>query len=269
LKEVATECSFQLRKPGRGIDRPGIAERKALQRWLADLPKPVGILCSSDWDAWDLYDACEQLGIRIRDEVGVVGMDNEDIYCQSLNPPLSSVERRPDRVGYEAAALMVKVLRGEGAPSEPILIAPLGVVQRESTDVFAGNDPHVATVARHIRDHAEQPLQVRDLLHLVPVSRRVLERRFRKHLSRSILEEIHRAKLNRIKHLLTDTDHTIDEISFLCGFPNSSHMTALFRQKTGQTPSEYRRQFRDKQSAQFDELASIRSRGPRPMSQIR
>ena len=243
LEAAATTCSLLLAEPmltGRLTARA----RSSLQHWLAGLPKPVGIFCASDWDAWDIYEVSEELGLRIPDEVGVLGADNEELYCLSVMPEMSSIERRADRVGYEAARLMERLLHGEPAPPEAIRVTPQGVVQRGSTDVLVSNDPHVATLVRYIRDHADRKLQVKELLDLVPVSRRVIERCFREHRGCSVLDEIHRARVNRVKEMLTQTDIPIEEIAYRCQFPNVSHMTNLFRRKTGHTPGNYRKQFR-------------------------
>jgi len=246
LRAAGQHCHVHLRIPRKALQRPPAPEQRTIQRWLASLPRPVGILCSGDWDAWDVYDACDALGLRIRDEVGVMGIDNEYIYCESLVPPLSSVERRPERVGYEAATVMTRLLRGERGPSAPVLIPPFGVIKRGSTDVFVGSNPHVATVVRYIRDHPDQNLRVQELSSLVPMSRRVLERCFREHLGRSMLEEIHRTRINHLKQVLVSTDLSVEEIAARCGFANVSHMTALFHSHTGTTPSAYRKQFFDR-----------------------
>ena len=242
-------CDLYLRKqntPG----RPGQPERRRVQGWLAALPKPVGVLAFTDWCAMDLYDACAKLGLRVREDVAIVGVDNDEFVCESCDPSLSSVDNRPERIGYEAAALLMRLLRGKASQPRPILIPPLGVVQRQSTDVFAGRDPHVATALHFIRDHADRALEVKEVLSHVPLSRRILERRFRAQLGRSILEEVHRHRVERIKHLLTTTDHSIGEIAVACGFENPSYIATLFCKKTGVTPWAYRRQHQNRRLQQ-------------------
>jgi LacI family transcriptional regulator len=109
--------------------------------------------------------------------------------------------------------------------------------------MFAVSDPYVGAALRFIRDHIDQPFSVQDAIKEVPLSRRALERRFRKRMGRSILDEIHRIKIERIRELLVATNHTIEEISVACGFTQLSHMAALFRKKTGLAPGAYRNQF--------------------------
>jgi LacI family transcriptional regulator len=249
VEAAGFQCDLYLREqhtPG----RPKLNERRRVQRWLAGLPRPVGVLALTDWCALDLYDACARLGLRVRDEVGIVGVDNDEFVCESCDPSLSSVDNRPERIGYEAAALLMRLLRGGAPPTETVLIPPLGVVARQSTDVFVGGDPHVAAALHFIRDHADRALEVKDVLARVPLSRRILERRFRKDLGRSVLEEIHRHRVERIQQLLTTTDHTIGEIAEACGFENPSYIATLFRKKTGLTPRAYRRQYQNRRLRQ-------------------
>jgi LacI family transcriptional regulator len=219
-------------------------ERRRLQSWLSKLRRPTGIFCGTDWDATFVYEACDQLGVRVGEEIALVGVGNETFYCETFNPPLSSVDVQSARIGYEAADLLMRILKGKPVSSKAKLIEPLGVVARQSSNACAVEDRHVATVMRFIHEHFDAPISVRDLVRLVPLSRRVLERRFRQCLNRSILAEIHRLKLERIQRLLATSDNTIDEIATICGFSQATHMTTLFRQKTGTTPRDYRNQFR-------------------------
>src|SRR5439155_1668803 len=139
--------------------RPAVWAKRALQSWLAKLPKPAGVFCGTDWDATFVYDGCEQLGLQVGGEVAVVGVGNEDFFCETFNPPLSSIDTQPARIGYEAAALLLGLLRGRRAPLAPRLIAPLGVAARRSSSVCAVEDAHVATVVKYLRDHVEQPIR--------------------------------------------------------------------------------------------------------------
>lgn len=216
------------------------ADRQRLRRWLRKLPKPAGILCGTDWAAGSLYEACEELGLRVGADLAVLGVDNDEFLCETRDPPLSSVDTHPNRVGYEAAAMMAGMLAGRPVSLEPVLIPPVGVVQRQSSNLLAVPDPQVATVLRYIREHAHEPLSVARLVPLVSLSRRVLERRFRACMGYTILAEIHRVKMERIRELLGHTDQTLEQIAAACGFAQVSHMSALFRKKTGQSPGACR-----------------------------
>jgi LacI family transcriptional regulator len=136
------------------------------------------------------------------------------------------------------------MMKGHPPPSQPILVPPQGVVARQSSDVLAIDDDDVATALRWIRGASHRPIRVGDLLREVRICRRLLERKFRKVLGRSISEEIRRVHLERARSLLTDTDLAMSTLAVSAGFSNASHLSVVFRQETGMTPTAYRGQFR-------------------------
>jgi len=239
LREKGHGCEsyFSATNPAR---RRLAHERKQLEQWLLQLPKPAGIMCGSDWTAWSIYDACKRSQIKIPAEVALVGVDNDELFCETYAPTLSSVDIDFRRIGYEAAALLFRLLAGQPAPARPVLIKPRGFIQRRSSDVFISNDPHVSTVVQYIRRHIDEPLGVAALLKLAPLSRRVLERRFHRGLGWSMRAEIHRCKIERIKQLLGGTTLTMTKIAEQTGFSGLSHMGFLFRKETGLTLHAYR-----------------------------
>src|SRR5262249_52685501 len=173
-------------RPGRApaSRRIRLTEFTDLKDWLAGLPRPIGLL------AWDsgrgrlVAETCADAGIRVPEEVGVLSGYNDDLMCEIATPPLSCVDHSPDRIGYEAAALLARLIAGEPPPARPILIPPAGVIARRSTDALAIEDRAVAAALRFIRASAHEAIGVDDLLDLVPFSRRLLERRFLRALGR-------------------------------------------------------------------------------------
>ncbi|MEO8205493.1 MAG: substrate-binding domain-containing protein [Chthoniobacterales bacterium] len=219
------------------------AERLDLREWITRLPKPVGILCSGDLYAWELSKACDALNFVVGRDVGIMGSGNWEFFCKSRRPQLSSLDNRPDRIGYEAAALLLRMIRGEKAPSSPVLIPPT-VIARASSDAFVAGDSYVSGAIQFIHDHITQPLSPQEVFNHIPLSRTALERRFRKQLNYTVLEAIHLLKIDHIKHLLISTSKSIEEIACICGFSSGPYMTTLFREKVGTTPSDYRHRFR-------------------------
>ncbi|MCF7668793.1 MAG: XylR family transcriptional regulator, partial [Verrucomicrobia bacterium] len=114
--------------------------RNRIIDWIMRLPKPVGVMVCSDQRGMDLLEACRQAGVAVPDEVAVIGVDNDEVLCEIAYPPLSSIWPAHNQVGYEAAALLERLMNGESRPSRPILISPSGVVTRRSTDVLAVED---------------------------------------------------------------------------------------------------------------------------------
>lgn len=216
-------------------------EKRGLTGWLSGLPKPVGVFACYDIQAQKILDVCRQLDIAVPEEVAVIGVDNDRLLCELADPPLSSVICDTRRTGYEAAKLLDRLMRGESVDPEPILVAPLGIETRQSTDVLAINDADIAAALRFIREHAFDGINVADVVRTVRLSRRVLESRFQKILGRTPHAEINRLKLERIKELLSETELPLAEIARRTGFEHDEYMSVFFRKATGIPPGEFRR----------------------------
>jgi LacI family transcriptional regulator len=238
-------CYYE--RPARSYQQRGrlLALDPRLQRWLRDLPKPAGVFACHDVWALQVVEACRLGGLRVPEEVAVVGVDNDDLICELARPSLSSVVVPAERVGYEAAALLERLLAGEPPPRDPVLLPPPGVVARQSSDVLAIGDPDVAAALRYLRDHAHAPLRVADVLRAVPISRRALERRFRALLGRGLAEEIRRVRVERAKHLLATTELRMAEVTERAGFASQPQLSRVFRRETGLTPTAFRRRVRN------------------------
>jgi LacI family transcriptional regulator, galactose operon repressor len=213
-------------------------------RWLKALPKPVGIFVPGDVWGEELTEICRQVELRVPEDVSIVGVDNDELYCNLARPPLSSIIVNPERIGFEAISLLDRLLRGEAPPSQPMRIPPLGVSVRRSSEVLAIDDDQVVTAARFIREHAHLPIAVPDVLKVVNISRCSLERRFRDALQIGLAEEICRVRLERCKHLLAETDLNMQAVAQHSGFSSARHLATAFRRQVGSTPSAYRKGMR-------------------------
>jgi LacI family transcriptional regulator len=231
---------------------PSLSDLPDLDRWLAGLPKPVGIL------AWDsrhgrfLTEVCGLSNLIVPDDVGIIICQNDDVLCETTTPPLSSVDAAPMQVGYKAAALLSQMIDGSAPATSQIRVAPVGVTTRGSTCPAALDDPLVADALKFIRRHAHRAISVGDVLAEVTVSRRSLELRFAKVLGRSPAEEIRRAHLHHAMNLLSQTDLPIHQISAASGFNYNIVMNRVFQREVGMTPSDYRRQARPRRSSPCD-----------------
>jgi len=213
-----------------------------LAAWVAGLPKPVGVMACTDQLGFFLLDACARAGVAVPEEVAVVGVENEESLCTMAVPPLSSVAFNAERIGYTAASVLDAMMASHAPPAEPILIEPLGIVTRESSDVTAIEDREVAQAVRFIREHACDGIAVGDVLRQVPISRSALERRMRAAIGRSPNEEITRVRIERAKQLLTTTDLSLAAIARRTGFRSAPYFAEVFKRKAGQTPGVYRRE---------------------------
>ena len=223
---------------------PWEQDQRRLVEWIAALPRPIAIMACYDVVGLRVLDACRRADVAVPEEVAVIGVDNDEILCDLADPPLSSVAHDLDRIGYEAASLLDRLMSGQPAPASPIFLEPLRVVARQSTDTVAVSDPVLARALRFIREHACDGIGVSDLGRETHLSRRTLERRFFKELGCTPHEEILRAQLDRVKRLLLETDLPLEAIAGKTGFAHTSYMVALFRRKTGQTPGAYRKAIR-------------------------
>ena len=213
---------------------------RALSAWLAALPKPAGLMLATDQLGPHTLEACRRAGVVVPDELGVIGVDNDGPLCEVSDPPLSSVWPDHRRVGYEAARLLDQLMRGSERPRDPIFCPPRGVHARKSTDTLAVEDRAVAQALRFIREHGCEAIGVDDVVNKVPMSRSVLQRRFRSLLGRSIHDEIVRVRLARARELLQGTDLPIAEIAERTGFKHQEYMGAVFRRRLQQTPAAIR-----------------------------
>jgi LacI family transcriptional regulator len=240
--EGAKASVFRLPFPAAGQGGPSYweAQQQNLEEWVRSLPKPVGVMTSTDLAGQQLLEACLRADMAVPEQVAVVGADNDELICNLCCPPLSSVIINDEQRGYHAAAVLDHLMSGRPAPRETVYIEPSSVVSRASTDILAVDDQAVAEALRFIRDHACESIGVREVARTVPTCRRVLERRFQKVVGRSINDEIVRVRLNHAVELLCSTRLELKDIARKAGFGSPSYMGAVFQQKLGCTPGSYR-----------------------------
>jgi len=219
--------------------------RTLRRRWvihtIRSLRYPLGIFCYNDCVAADIVDACIESGIRIPDEVAVLGVDNDPVICDCVQVPLSSVRHDLEGMAYEAAALLDHLMNGGSPPEVPKRIAPKGVVTRKSTEVLAVDNPEVASALGYIQENFPKGnLSVDDVVAHGQIPRRSLERAFRDELQRTILHEILRVRVNHAQKLLETTLYSVTDIAIRSGFTSLNHFYRVFRARTGLTPRAFR-----------------------------
>ncbi|HVU28282.1 MAG TPA: XylR family transcriptional regulator [Verrucomicrobiae bacterium] len=225
-----------------GYERQGLLFQENLGRWLASLPKPIGVMACNDIRGQQVLNLCRQLELAVPEEVAIIGVDNDEILCELSDPPLSSVAPDTLRIGYDAAVLLERMMSGGKPPMKPILIPPHGIVTRRSTEVLALDDRQLAVGLRFIRDHAFDPITINEVAKATGLCRRVFERRFATQMGRSPKAEVLRLRLERVKQLLADTDWSLSQIAERTGFNYGEYLHTVFTQKVGVTPGEFRKQ---------------------------
>jgi LacI family transcriptional regulator len=230
--------------PSKGITlRSGVAAKQQdHQRWIKELPRPVGIL---GWDtelSCKLAQACDTIGFKVPDDVAIISMETEDLLGEIVHPPISGITLALEKVGYVAAALLDTMMKKPSLASETILIPPLYVTARQSTSIYAVEDLRLREALGWIRDHACEGATINDLLKQVTVSRRVLERLFKETLHTTPAAEITRYRIKKIKELLVKTNMAIPEVASACGFNYTETMITFFRRNVGLSPLAYRKE---------------------------
>jgi LacI family transcriptional regulator len=217
-------------------------EQQFLMAWLRSLPQPVGLMACIDERSRQIAEACKAAALSVPDQVAILGVDNDEIIYNLSNIPLSSVALTAEQGGYEAAELLDKLMQGRRNTKDLIEIKPSHVVTRASTDVLAIEDPQVSRAAKFISDHCRHTIYVADVAKAAGLSRRVLEKRFRTALARSINGHIRQCRVQHILKMLTYSEMTILEIALTMGFSDAAHIARYFRSQTGMSLAEYRRQ---------------------------
>ena len=216
------------------------AERPALIPWIRSLPRPVGVFAATIDLARMASLCCQESGRRVPDEVAILGCGADPLVSDMSEPPLSSIDHGPRRIGFESAELLHRMLGGAPAPDRPVIIDPVGVVTRESTDVEATSDPRIARAIRLIRTGATRGLTVEAILDEIAMGRRSFEVGFRRVVGRTPHQQIIRVRMDHARHLLQGTSMSLDEVARACGYRYSSQFSAAFRKHAGMTPSVFR-----------------------------
>ncbi len=215
--------------------------QRSLCAWLSSLPKPLGLMAANDNRGRQVLEACRNCSVRVPEDVAVIAVDNDDLLCQFASPPLSSIEQGAKRIGYEAAALLDRLMRGDKPKMRRFVVDPVQIVPRQSTDMLAVDDRKVAEAMAFISDHACEGIKVQQVVKAVAISRSGLEARFRTVLGRTIRCALRDAQLQRARKLIVGTDLPLKQIAAKTGFRSVQHMTSLFGKAFGHSPARYRK----------------------------
>jgi len=214
----------------------------SLGSWLRSLPKPVGVMGANDRRAHHVLEACRAYQLRVPEEVAVIGVDNDEILCQLSSPALSSIEQDAKGIGHEAAALLDRMMRGKKPRQQHIIVKPIGVVTRKSTNIFAIDDAAVLEGMRFINSHAHEGIKAADIVSALAISRSSLETHFKARMGYTLHEVIRKVQLDSARHMILETNLAIKQVAANTGFKTVQHMTSLFGKAFGLTPAKYRKQ---------------------------
>jgi LacI family transcriptional regulator len=216
------------------------ATRARLAAWLKTLPRPVGVLGFTDRVALEIDEACARVGLRVPEDVAILGVGNDLARVEFAHVALSSIQLNTQQIGLRAAETLQAMLDGQRVVPGEILVSPQKIVTRRSTDRFAVDDEVVALALDHMREHVGNTIYVEEVARAAGVTRRVLEMRFRAALGASVYAEAQRMHFERAVELMPEPGLTLGEIAYASGFESPSVFATAFRRRFGVAPSVYR-----------------------------
>lgn len=220
-------------------------ERQKLVRWLHKLPKPAAVYCPDDIFAHSLGSICMQEGLRVPEDVILLGTNDDEIMCLGVQPPLSSIRLPWHRIGAEAARLIDGMMGGKTPPRTPVYLGPPELAARQSTEIFHCRDPLVEEALDHMRTQLEHPIGIEALARKLGCTRRTLEKHFRQALGRTPLQEQNRLRAQEVKRLLRHDPRGIEQIADALGFSSAVYLNEFFHREAGMSPGAYRKAFAD------------------------
>ena len=213
-----------------------------LSEWLTELPRPCGVMTYYDMRARDVLDACRLARLDVPGQIAIIGSDNDTGLCEATQPTITSVHPDFEGGAYDGAAEFDKIIRRKPLPARTVTMTYgiRDVVERASTRDLRGGGLLVSKATAFIRLNAMRPIKVGDIANHCRVSIRLLELRFKAILNHGVRDEIENVRLANVKQMLHETDLSIKEIGYLCGFLSPACLCAVFRRKFGKSPQVWR-----------------------------
>lgn len=219
----------------------------AIYAWVEGMKKPAAIFCYDDLRAYWISGVCSRMNVRVPDEVAILGVGDDPGYVHAVTPHLSSIKIPSVQEGFQAACILLDKISGKSVPDQPIYLQPEMVVARPSTDILRVANPHAAKAVRFIREFRGVGISVDDVAKKSGCCRKVLERLFRRHLGTTILAEIRKEQIERVKVSLRSSRASIEQVAEECGYNSLNHLARDFKRRTGEAPGAYRKMFRTAQ----------------------
>jgi len=215
-----------------------------LARWLRELPKPIALFACDDQFALRISETCNIHNISIPDEIAILGVDNDELLCNISDPPLSSIIVDAVNGGFRAGHLLHQLIKKEITAPMDIVVQPLMIENRGSTDKYAVSDKHIQHILQYIEKNYANTISVTDLVKQVPLSRRVLEKKFKEETDDTLYQYIQNRRINHFIRLLLTTNESLADIALQSGFDSYKNVSRVFKKYTSYSPAEYRKCFK-------------------------
>lgn len=238
LKEFGHDC----------IDLEMISEHgEGIEKWfkgkLSRLPKPLGLFAEDDLLAAQAIEAAMDAGWKVPEELAVVGCGNMEMVCELGSLPITSISCPIEEQAYQAAALLDARMRAKKNPPQQLVLSPIHLIARESTNAVAA---HLALVKRALACMKERlgevSLDAQKVAEQCGVSIRLLYREFDKDMRSTPMECLLKMRLRHAKELLAKTDKKIEEVAEICGFGTLRSFQRAFQRKQGMSATHWRRE---------------------------
>ncbi|EIP98239.1 hypothetical protein OpiT1DRAFT_02691 [Opitutaceae bacterium TAV1] len=226
---------------GTATDHTRIASQ--ISRTIRRLGLPLGVFAPDDMMADSFMQIVLGLGHSVPEEIAVLGMNNDRGFCEMCRVPLSSLDVNLSRLGYDGAHLLDRLMRGQTAtnPVPRVIVPPLTVEARQSTDQSRCGDRLVVAILEYIREHFAERMTIEDMLRDLHTSRAVAYERFQKHIGHPIGEEIDRVRMGHARGLLANSDYKVDVVARMSGYQNTASFGRAFKARFGETPNSARK----------------------------
>ena len=215
-----------------------------LGNWLQSLPKPVALFACDDHFALQISETCNVYNINVPDDIAILGVDNDDLLCNISDPPLSSIVLDVENGGYNAGKLLHQLITKEITEPFNIVVNPLIIERRKSTEKYAVSDKNIRIILNYIEKNYANHLSVEELVKQVPLSRRVLEKKFKEETGESLYQYIQNYRIDQFTRLLITTDYSLFEAALQSGFENYKNVSRIFRKYKSLSPAEYRKRYK-------------------------
>ena len=212
---------------------------KRLSGFIRSLSRPAGVFCANDTVAADVISVASRAGIAIPEELLVVGVDDVEAYCEALSPTLTSVRPSFAEEGRGAADLLAKRLANPRLKGVVKTFSAHEITLRQSTRRISAKGGNIAAALEMIRRRAAEGVSVGEVVKLMGCSRRSAEIRFKQYLHSSILDEIHSARIELAKKLISDGGAHIGGLHLRCGFESPATFRRVFKSVTGLSPQAF------------------------------
>jgi LacI family transcriptional regulator len=212
--------------------------------WLHSLPRHTALFCCDDTQGNKITEICKLGNIDIPGDIALLGVDNDTTICGLSDPPLSSVNLDIERGGYETAHLITELMNDETVHYHNVVIQPTSIISRTSTNIYATDNPYILQTLDYIHQNLSHPISIDDILRVLPMSRRLLEIRFKEVTGQTLYNYIIHQRMQYFAQLLIDSTAPVYDLALSIGMNNYGNVSRIFKSIEGCTPSEYRKKHR-------------------------